>query len=204
MVVIARHEFRIEGEPRPWPKDNARIVFPRGGGKPFLQSYLRDYRTRKNPTTGDIEAYDHGYMMKWYELVRSTVLTEMKLRDFEPFPKKHPLGLGCLFFITRSKSCKLFLPSQVPDEDNLDYGIRNILKRTPAKTKHGARIEGPYPDGVLFYDDDQIVWREWPAGMLWATPEQPPGVIITVQDLADDKCESRQYIDQHYRKGELL
>jgi hypothetical protein len=76
----------------------------------------------------------------------------------------------------------------------LIYAIRNALKRT--KVKKGK--PGPYPDGVLFWDDDQVVWRAGSEGMVWATEQHPPGVLITVQSALElkDKIEKWQPLKQ--------
>lgn len=169
--------FRVYGEPQPFPKKvMGKIKLPNGMTVPMPVS--RDFRERTNPHTGKKEKYDRGHKRKWMEFVREEVARQMFERDLEPFPANHPIAVGLLFFLTRSKSCKLLFPSQAPDGDNMDYAVWNALKTT--KTK--KRGPGKYPDGVLYYDDCQIVWRLAPSGWLWANKINPPGVLITVQD----------------------
>jgi len=165
--------IRVVGEPQPFPKKEVMQFGNR------LIPTDRDYRTRKNPHTGKVEKYDRGYKRRWMELCRTTALAVMEAHGKRPFPKNHPVAMGCLFFLTRSPTCKLLTPSQAPDQDNLEYAIRNALKRTPSKRGR----DGLYPKGVCFYDDDQIVWRALPDGMLWAQSGNPPGVLITIYDF---------------------
>ena len=177
--------IRVLGEPQPFPKKDVAMVGKR------LVPVDHDYRERTNPHTRKIEKYDRGYKRRWMELCRTTALAVMRAQGRQPFPKNHPVAMGCLFFLTRAKSCKLPFPSQAPDQDNLEYAIRNALKRTP---RHKGR-DGPYPKGICFYDDDQIVWRALPDGMLWARPGNPPGVLITIYDFAQYPYEGGYDID---------
>ena len=170
-------QIRDYGEPQPFPKTHTAVI-ERPGQQSRLVPVATDYRTRTNPYTHQTEKYDRGYKRAWMKLVTQTVHRYLVDRDLEPFPKNHPIAMGCLFFLTKSPSCKLLYPSQPPDEDNLIYAVRNALKRTPEKKGRPGR----YPHGVLFDDDDQIMWHIGPEGMVWATEKYPPGVLITVQD----------------------
>lgn len=178
----------VPGEPQPFPKTHTAII-ERPGQKPRLVPVATDYRTRTNPYTHKVEKYDRGYKAAWMKTVTQVVNRYMVDRDLNPFPKNHPVAMGCLFFLTKSPSCKLEFPSQDPDEDNLLYAIRNALKRTQKK-KGG---HGKYPDGVLFYEDNQIVWILEPQGKIWATSAHPPGLIITVQNALSPRV--RCYLD---------
>jgi len=180
-------KIRVFGKPQAFPK---KILGrnKRTGKSMFLD---RDYRTRKNPITGKTEKYDHGYKAQWVETVQFTVLLFMEERDIPPFRKNHPIAMGCLFYLPKAKSCKLPYPSQDPDEDNLDYAIKNALKRTPKK----RGMTGRYPYGVLYYDDNQIIWRLHPSGKLWASDANPPGVLITVVDALKIKPEIDPYTE---------
>ena len=180
--------IRVFGEPQPFPKKDVAIV-QRLGQSPRLVPVAHDYRTRTNPHTHKIEKYDKGYKAAWMKNVTQTVHRYMTDRDLETYPKNHPVAMSCLFFLSKSPSCKLWLPSQAPDEDNLIYAVRNALKRTPDKKGKPGR----YPDGVLFWDDDQIIWRVGPEGMVWATEKHPPGVLITVQDALQFRDEIEQW-----------
>ena len=147
-------QFRIFGEPQPFPKK---------GVNPHTKvPYSLDYRTRKNPFTKKIEIYDRGYKAKWGRLVRNTVDSDMFHRGLQTYPKNHPILMGMLFYLTKSPSCKLEFPSQAPDEDNFAYHIRNVLKRTPAKKNKKTRISKPgkIPNGILYYDDHQTIFHK--------------------------------------------
>jgi Holliday junction resolvase RusA-like endonuclease len=170
-------EFQVFGTPEPFPKKDVGIQ-TRGRGKPRLVPVDKDYRTRKNPDTKKIEKFDHGYKRDWMRKVRQKVANLMQLYSLRPFPKNHPVAMGCLFFLKQADSNKLWLPSQDPDYDNLLYAIMNALKREP--NKRGVR--NPRPDGTLMYEDNQVVWQLSPSGMLWSTRDRQPGVVITVQD----------------------
>jgi len=166
----------VDGDPQPFPKKDVGII-NRTGQKPRLMPIDKDYRTRTNPITKKIEKYDKGYKRRWMNHVASTVIAEMRKHNLLQFPKNHPVAMGCLFFIRKSQSNRLWVPSQKPDEDNFLYAVRNALK----KTDKGS--------DVLYYDDDQVVWQVGPVGKVWASDEFPPGVLITVQDamyLLDD------------------
>lgn len=170
-------QIRVYGEPQPFPKTHTAEI-ERPGQKSLLVPVATDYRVRKNPFTGKPEKYDRGYKRRWMKLVTETVDRFMFDQNIQPFPKNHPVAMSCLFFLTKAPSCKLLYPSQIPDEDNLVYAVRNALKRTQSKKGRPGR----YPKGVLYYEDDQIIWRVGPEGKLWATEKEPPGVLITVQD----------------------
>jgi len=145
-----------------------------------------------NPITRKVEKYDKGYKKRWVRFVQAGVLEFMRSRGLRPFPKNHPIAMGVLVFMPKAKSNKLLMPSISPDLDNMKYPIPNALKRT---TKKKGR-PGPYPDGILFYEDDQIVWTLQPDGMLWATESCPPGVLITVQSALLMKDKILQYSNQ--------
>jgi hypothetical protein len=100
-----------------------------------------------------------------------------------PFEQHYPVALGCMFFTRKADSSKLYYPTGTPDYDNLRYGIPNMLKRTPAKRKYGRSVPGPYPGGVAFYDDSNIIYTAQPDGLAWATAANPAGVLITILDL---------------------
>jgi len=187
-------KIRVYGEPQPVPKTHTAIV--KRGGKTLLMPVSTDYRTRTNPITGQVEKYAHGYKKKWQVHVQKTVLAYMARSALDPFPKNHPILLGLLFFLTRPPSNKRPFPSQAPDYDNYAYAIWNCLKRTPAKTKNNVRVEGRFSDGVLFYDDDQIIGSLVPSFKLWATEADPPGVLISVCDLNQMRHAVRDYMQE--------
>lgn len=175
--------IRVYGQPESWPKV---ITGTReAGGRTFATTVKKDWRERTvtNPITKvkRKQRFDRGYKMRWFYHVRECVQAWMFDNDREPFDPGHPVALGCLFFLQRSKSSRLVYPTGTPDFDNLRYGVPNILKRTP-DIKRGV-IPGPYPHGVAFYDDDQVIWTAYPDGVLWATQSNPPGVLITIIDL---------------------
>ena len=151
--------FFVGGEPQPFPKKETKKF-----GKRMIPTD-RDYRIRTNPITRQKEKYDHGHKRRWMKLVADMGCEHYRKFDIETFPKNHPIALGCLFFVTKSKSCRLPFPSQNPDYDNLAYAVWNALK------------------GVCFHDDNQIVWVAEPSGVLWAVPGFPAGVMITMYDF---------------------
>jgi hypothetical protein len=113
----------------------------------------------------NIFARDPGGRKKaWMKLVAMTGLVYMRGYGLEPFPQHHSVAMGCLIFLPKARSCKLPYPSQRPDLDNLKYAIWNALK------------------GVAYYDDDQVIYTAQPDGEVWATPDEPPGVLITMFD----------------------
>lgn len=173
MIELTR--IRVYGTPEVFPKPEL-VVF---NGVP--RSIDRDYRTRRNPVTGGTEKYDRGYKRRWMDHVAKTVLAFMARTSMDPFSMNHPIAMGCLFYMVKSKSCKLPMPSQKPDMDNMSYAIYNALGRTPEKKGR----PGKYPEGVLYYDDNQVVWQLQPSGMVWATEQEPPGVLISICDALD-------------------
>lgn len=185
---MTKVQIRVYGEPQPAPKKDLCL----SGKVPRVMNL--DYRTKTDPITGQKIKYLHGYKRRWLEHVRRSVLVFMAKHSLSPYPKREPIAIGCLFFLTQVDSNTKIFPAQPPDEDNFDYAIKNALKRTPKKKGQ----PGPFPNGVLYYDDDQIVWRLQPAGKLWATEENPPGVLITVAKLTDIHEELREY--DPYRK----
>lgn len=173
MIPKGKLTIRVYGEPRPFPKK--KIGFRHDEERGLVPTMINDdARMRRDPVTGKIHKCDRGYKKRWLKQVARSVSACMAMKHLDPFPKNHPIAIGCLFFVTKSKSCQLTYPSQAPDLDNFEYGIWNILKRT---------ARGPHPEGILFYEDDQIVWRLAPSGLLWADYNRPPGVIITVQSV---------------------
>lgn len=176
--------IRVFGDPMPWPKKLAGSFMR--GKKTIHHTYTDDFRTRRvtqpDGSTKTVQ-YDRGYKMRWFHHVRDNVLTWMEQNRRQPFAANHPIALGCLFFLRKARTSKFVYPTTTPDFDNLRYGIPNILKRTP-DIKAG-KIPGPYPEGVAFYDDDQVIWTANPDGVLWATQSNPPGVLITIIDLLE-------------------
>ena len=53
-------------------------------------------------------------------------------------------------------------------------------------------------EGILYYDESQIVWR-LTEGMVWATEQEPPGVLISVCDA----LEIREEIESLSNTGDL-
>ena len=156
--------FRVYGEPQPFPKKE---IVPRFGKGRIIVGYTmmaRDYRTRTNPVTHKIEKYDRGYLARWKSHVQNMAKNWMEKNGATMFPRNYPVAIGTVFFITRSTSCKLDLPSQKPDWDNFEYAIRNALS------------------GICYYDDNQPTWRLYPDGALWADNDNPPGVLIQIRD----------------------
>ncbi len=164
--------IRVYGDPQPFPKKEM-IKLPGGRWIPGDC----DYRTRKNPVSNQTEKYDKGYKRRWMSHVGGEVLSWMNSHAYDPFPQNHPVAMGLCFYLPKAQSNKLEFPSQAPDEDNYLYAVRNALKRTPAKKGR----EGKFPDGILYYDDDQVVWQLQPAGTVWATEQEAPGLLITFQ-----------------------
>lgn len=181
-------QIRIYGEPQPFPKKEVGLL-RRKDGSVQLMPVDRDYRIRKNPVTGKPEKYDRGYKRHWMDQVAGSVANILRDNQLTPFPKNHPVAMSCLFFLSKAPKNKLLLPSQDPDFDNLEYAVWNALKRTPDKKGR----PGKHPDGILFYEDNQIVWRLQPSGKLWSTQDIVPGVLITVQDAMHLRDEIEQY-----------
>jgi len=169
--------FRIFGEPREMPKKeiSARII----NGKPRIIVRPHDWRTRTviDPYTKKkkIEKYDIGYKGRWFKLVQETVHGELFKMGLKPFPPNYPIALGVMIWRSKPESNEMELPSVTPDDDNYYYYIHNALKRTDDDFY-------PYKDGVLYYDDNSICYHPFREGKFWATEQEPPGVMITVQD----------------------
>ncbi len=183
--MIEPTKIRVYGTPEPFPKKEMAVIH----GKPRM--IARDYRTRKDPLgridpkTGKarIQKYDRGYKRRWMDHIVKTVLAYMARTSMDQFTKEYSLAMGCIFYIKKAKSCKLIFPRQKPDLDNYIYAIWNALGNTRNKTGPGK-----YPEGVLYYDDSQIVWK-LPEGEVWATEQEPPGVLISVCDALDIRDE---------------
>jgi hypothetical protein len=182
--------FRVYGEPLPFPKKEIGMRRKRVNGKietrPFILAH--DEKRHKDPITGELIVVSRGDKARWVALVKETALKWMEERDRKPFPRHYPIAMGCLFFLTRAKSCKLEQPSIDPDLDNLEYSIWNALKRSPTTRRRGVAIPGRYPDGICFYDDGQIVSRLGPQGKRWADKDNPPGVLISIADADNNKA----------------
>lgn len=185
--MIEPIRIRVYGVPCPFPKKIMGVV----NGKPRMVD--RDYRTRKNPITGETEKYDRGYMRRWMDHIVRTTLIYMKKNNVPRYPAKTALALGCIFYIKKAPSNKQWIPVQKPDMDNFVYAVWNALGNTRTRTRPGK-----YPDGVLYYDDSQIKWR-LPEGEVWATKKEPPGVLISVCDA----LEIREEIESLSNTGEL-
>lgn len=186
--MIEPTRIRVYGPPQVYPKKELGVV----NGKPMPID--RDYRTRKNPITGNTDKYDKGYKRRWMDHVAKTVLAFMARTSMDPYAANHPIAMGCLFYMPKTKACKLSMPSQKPDLDNMAYAVWNALGNTQTKKKLGK-----YPEGVLYYDDNQIVWQLQPSGMVWATEQEPLGVLISVCDA----LEIRDEIETLSNTGEL-
>ena len=197
-------QFRIFGEPMPMPKKEFgeyEVFDPKLGRKVKRTAMMtRDHREHKstdNPK--DITKYDFGHKKRWADWVIYCIDWLMIDNGLKPFAKNHPLAWSSAFYLSRSAGNKLPYPSQPPDHDNFDYFLRNALKRTPTKLKkkHGTkvRVEGKYPNGVLFYEDDEIVYHLEPHGKFWATEEEPPGVLIQCMDalLLHERIQRQAY-----------
>ena len=180
------HRVWVPGEPQPAPKKDVAKITDRDG-KERLVPIDHDYRTKQDPSgaidpkTGKVRIikYDRGYKGRWVKHVTSTVQLYMIRNRLDPYPQSHPIAMGSLFFVPQAKGNGKIFPSQPPDQDNFEYAVRNALKRTPAK-KRG--MESTNPTGVLYYEDDQPVWRLLPDGKLWASEANPPGVLISFCD----------------------
>lgn len=190
-------QIRIFGVPEPMSKKQVGRRRLKDGSFQVTVPFDQDYRIRKNPITGKVERWDQGYKKRWVRFVQATVLEFMRAQGLKPFPKNHPIAMGVLLFMPKAKSNKLLMPSIAPDFDNMKYPIWNGLKRTPKKKGR----PGLYPEGILFYEDDQIVWTLQPDGMVWATESCPPGVLITVQSALPMKEEILSYSNQGIEHG---
>lgn len=183
LIDTGVHIFRVYGEPQPFPKKEMSFN-PRTKRQIVRQ---RDYQTFKDNLTGRIKKYNFGHKKAWAKLVRREVLRGMRSRSLQPYPQHHAIAIGCLFFMGKAESNKLEFPSIAPDLDNLCYAVWNILGRTNQRQKPE---DGFYPQGVLYYDDSQIVMRLHPEGMFWADPSKPgreAGVVIQVVSMENPK-----------------
>lgn len=182
-------QFRIFGEPMPMPKKEFGEFeyFDRATGqkRKGRSMMTRDHREHRVDAKTVIK-YDYGHKQRWADWVIHCVAWGMIDNEIKPFEKNQPLAWSSLFYFTRAEGNKSLLPAQPPDHDNFDYFIRNALKRTPAKLKRSrgqkVRVEGKYPNGILFYEDDQICYHLEPHGKAWATEDEPSGVLIQVMD----------------------
>jgi len=182
--------IRVVGDPQPFPK---KIMSTRGKHSMLIDM---DWRTRKVPGKIKPQRYDEGYKRQWMAHVARSVTQFMFDHNLEPFPRNHPVAIGTLFFMPKSKVCKLEFPSQKPDWDNMDYAINNALGNSRKK-----QVLGLYPDGVLFWDDNQPVWRIEPDGMVWANEFNPPGVLISCQSAYEYRERINKWVIQ---KQEIL
>lgn len=191
--------FRVDGEPLPFPKKD---IGRAKDGTPMLIAH--DVRRHKDPTTGKLTVVARGEKARWVGDIRATALQWMTAHGRQPFPKNHPVAMGCLFFLTRAKSNHLEFPSIDPDLDNLEYTVWNALKHTPGIRKNGKTFPGRFPDGICFYDDCQVVWRLQPSGVLWASASHPPGVIVTIRDAEPMAAEIDQAVNVYTRAARVL
>lgn len=178
--------FRVFGEPMQEAKKDVAMI--KMGGKMRLVPVDKDYRVVSDPDNPDKPfKYDIGFMHRWKVHVTMTVIELMRIHGVPRFSKNHPIAMGLLFYRTKPKSNDLWLPAVTPDEDNYAYAVKNALKMTPGRMLGDTRIPGPYPDGVLYFDDNQICWHTPWDGKVWADESEPPGVLISVQDCRDIK-----------------
>lgn len=181
--------FRVFGEPQPMPKENASARIGRDG-RAKVSLHNRDYRTRKigvHPKTGEdiIQRYDAGYMARWQQQVRTQVWEQLCKLGAKPYPAGWPVAVGILIFRTKSKSNETDFPTGTPDKDNFEESIMNALKCPAPQSKKLAAVRQIWPNGVLFADDSQAVLGLIPQGKIWATPQHPPGAMITVQTATE-------------------
>ena len=111
----------------------------------------------------------------WVYLIQSAALAAIgKLpaegREWVLYPKNLPLIVGCVFYLPKPKRNKVPFP-MVGDLDNYRYPIWNALK-----------------GGVVYHDDNQIVW-EREGGKLWANADNPPGVVVWIGTVTPDRME---------------
>lgn len=174
--------FRIFGEPQPMPKENASARVDRFGNA-HISLHNRDYRTKKVGEKADgsaiLKRFDTGYMARWQDEVRRQVFQQMA--GSAPFPKGMPLAIGILIIRTKPKSNDTIFPVGPPDIDNFDEAIFNALKAPAPQSKKLAAVRAKWPNGVLFYDDAQIVERLLPSGKIWAVGPVHPGAIIQIR-----------------------
>jgi hypothetical protein len=186
--------FRVLGEPRPAPKMDI-VPIQRWVGQgahrrkvSMSTNMAHDYRERTvcHPISGKPtrngrgkiirEKYDEGYHARWFRTVQDAVSSQMARMGLDPFPANHPIALGVMVWRTKPEGNDKLLPTVVPDDDNYRYYIHNALK------KPGKDSAFQYPEGLLYYDDNCAVYRPFPEGKFWATEQEPPGCLITVQD----------------------
>lgn len=185
--------FRVFGEPREFPKKE--IGFNPKTQQPVILQ--RDFQTRKDPFTKKTIRYNKGYKAAWTKEVQRQVLESMRRLKLEPFPRHHPIAMGCLFFLTPSDSNKRPSPTIAPDLDNYEYAVWNALGRSQKRTDKYKQ----YPKGILFYDDSQIVSRLLPCAKLWSNPAVEyarPGLIISVADASPNSIIGRSLMDMRY------
>lgn len=175
--------FRIYGEPMPAAKKEVAAI--KRGNNVQLVPIDRDYRVATDPKTGKPFKWDIGYMRRWTDHCRRCVLELMQQYGLQRFAQGEPLAVGMLFYRSQADSNDSWMPAQKPDYSNFYYAVENALKMTPGTHKkydNGQKyfLPGPFPEGVLYYDDDQVCWQLEPAGKVWATADEPPGVLISV------------------------
>ena len=186
--------FRVLGEPRPAPKMDIVPIqrwVNRGGNRKKVSmstNMPHDYRERTvyHPISGKPmkngngktikEKYDEGYHARWFRIVQDAVSSQMARLGLDPFPPNHPIALGVMVWRTKPDGNHNLLPSVTPDDDNFRYYIHNALKKTNKDSDFHR------PDGILYHDDNCTVFRPFPEGKFWATEQEPPGCLITVQD----------------------
>ena len=178
----------VPGNPRVYPTLEATPLF-RNPRCPVCKSLKyqgvrqvpRDWTYYKDPITGKRKKKNKGLRAAWANEIKSKVGWFMDDNKIQMFPKNHPIGLGALFYIPRPKSNKLPFPSLDPDMDNFVYAVWNALS------------------GILYHDDNQIITRIMPEALLWATEENPPGVLISVQCVnrrLGRECDCQQQVEQ--------
>jgi Holliday junction resolvase RusA-like endonuclease len=171
------------------PKENASARIGKDG-RPIVSLHNRDYRTRKigtHPKTGKpiVQHYDSGYMARWQQIVRTQVWEQMKKIGADPYPQGWPVAVGILIFRTKAESNETDFPVGTPDKDNFEESIMNALKRPAPQSKKLVAIRNIWPNGVLFHDDSQATLGLIPQGKIWATPQHPPGALISVQTATE-------------------
>lgn len=178
------HFFRVYGEPIQEPKKD--IGHFLGKDKKSITTLLpKDYRTTQGPD-GKPFKWDIGFCQRWKDHVCRTVSALMSRQSLDPYPVHVPLALGLIFYRSKPQDPKSWLPVTAPDRDNYDYAIHNCLKSTKEKNSPGK-----YPEGVLYYDDNQLC-----AGTPWdmkvyADTTELPGVLISVtnaNNVAGEIC----------------
>lgn len=172
--------FRIFGEPVQEPKkDIGRYL---GKDKKAIMTLVpKDYRVAKDQNGVDFK-WDVGFAQRWKNHVCACITYLMQCNGLDPYPSGIPIALGVIVYRTAPKFPDGWIPYSKPDLDNYCYAIHNCLKST--KTPKG---DGPYPDGVLYYDDNQICWTTPWEGKVYADDTEPPGVLISVADCNEIK-----------------